>query len=85
MNHAIRTTRWRYIRYRDGSEELYDHQTDPLEWENLAGKAESQATLRQLRTFLPAVNVPDPPYRDRKQYWPGDPSPDDYSDYPTWQ
>ncbi|MFM7834555.1 MAG: sulfatase/phosphatase domain-containing protein, partial [Planctomycetaceae bacterium] len=35
-NHAVRTDRWRYIRYADGSEELYDHQTDPLEWTNLA-------------------------------------------------
>ena len=24
-NTAIRTERWRYIRYEDGSEELYDH------------------------------------------------------------
>ncbi|HIA19017.1 MAG TPA: iduronate-2-sulfatase, partial [Planctomycetaceae bacterium] len=25
-NHALRSERWRYIRYADGSEELYDHQ-----------------------------------------------------------
>ena len=31
-NHAVRDQRWRYIRYADGSEELYDHQTDPNEW-----------------------------------------------------
>jgi hypothetical protein len=36
-----------------------------------------------LRTLLPTVNVPDPPYLDRKQYWPGDPSPDDVSGYPA--
>ncbi|WP_182868265.1 hypothetical protein [Stieleria mannarensis] len=24
-NHAVRSDRWRYIRYADGSEELYDH------------------------------------------------------------
>lgn len=36
-NHAIRTDRWRYIRYRDGSEELYDHRNDPWELTNLAG------------------------------------------------
>jgi hypothetical protein len=83
MNHAIRTDRWRYIRYRDGSEELYDHQRDPKEWTNLAGDEEHSATLARLRTFLPAVNVPDPPYRDRKQYWPNDPTPNDVSDYPV--
>ncbi|MCU0613343.1 MAG: sulfatase, partial [Candidatus Eisenbacteria bacterium] len=31
-NHGIRTERWRYIRYADGSEELYDMQADPKEW-----------------------------------------------------
>ena len=30
-NHAVRTERWRYIRYADGAEELYDHDRDPLE------------------------------------------------------
>jgi iduronate 2-sulfatase len=30
----------RYIRYRDGGEELYDHATDELEFDNLAGKPE---------------------------------------------
>ena len=82
MNHAIRTGRWRYIRYRDGSEELYDHRTDSQEWKNVAGKAEFQEELRGLRKLLPVVNVPDPPYLDRKQYWPDDPSPDDVSDNP---
>jgi hypothetical protein len=82
MNHSIRTARWRYIRYRDGSEELYDHRTDSLEWKNVAGEAEFQEELRGLRKWLPVVNAPDPPYRDRKQYWPDDPSPDDVSDYP---
>lgn len=83
MNHAVRTARWRYIRYRDGSEELYDHKVDPHEWDNLAGDQQHRETLRQLRRHLPPVNVPDPPYRDRKQYWPRDPSPDDVSDYPS--
>jgi arylsulfatase A-like enzyme len=32
---TIRTRRWRYIRYSDGSEELYDHYRDPQEWYNL--------------------------------------------------
>lgn len=35
-NHTVRSERWRYIRYSDGSEELYDHQNDPNEWKNLA-------------------------------------------------
>ena len=28
-NHAVRSERWRYIRYADGSEELYDRRADP--------------------------------------------------------
>jgi arylsulfatase A-like enzyme len=39
-NHAVRNNRWRYIRYRDGTEELYDHTHDPMEWYNLAQFAE---------------------------------------------
>ena len=35
-NHSIRTDRWRYIRYNTGEEELYDHTTDPNEWNNVA-------------------------------------------------
>ena len=34
-NHSIRSERYRYIRYADGSEELYDHTTDSNEWNNL--------------------------------------------------
>lgn len=33
---AVRSQRYRYIRYSDGGEELYDHQADPGEWKNLA-------------------------------------------------
>ncbi|MDN3690435.1 sulfatase [Cyclobacterium jeungdonense] len=35
-NHSVRSDRWRYIRYADGSEELYDHEKDPHEHHNLA-------------------------------------------------
>jgi arylsulfatase A-like enzyme len=34
---SVRTKRWRYILYNNGSEELYDHDTDPYEWTNLSG------------------------------------------------
>ena len=35
-NYAVRDDQWRYIRYFDGGEELYDHSSDPQEWNNLA-------------------------------------------------
>src|SRR4051812_42144172 len=37
-NHAVRSEGWRYIRYANGDEELYDETNDPNEWTNLAGK-----------------------------------------------
>ena len=52
-NHAVRTDRWRYIRYADGTEELYDHDADPSEWDNLAGRPEHVEEVRRLKTFLP--------------------------------
>lgn len=33
---SYRTRDWRYIRYYDGSEELYHNSSDPYEWNNLA-------------------------------------------------
>lgn len=55
-NHAVQTSRWRYIRYRDGGEELYDHDSDPNEWANLAALSEHEATITELKTRLPKEN-----------------------------
>lgn len=52
-NHAVRTEQWRYIRYADGGEELYDHKADPLEWTNLASKPEYASTKAELAKWLP--------------------------------
>ena len=56
-NHALRDERWRYIRYADGGEELYDHAADPHEWTNLAGRPEHAATLARFRDLLPAADA----------------------------
>jgi arylsulfatase A-like enzyme len=55
-NHAVRTEQYRYIRYADGSEELYDRRVDPDEWTNLAGKKENAGILGELRKWLPKVD-----------------------------
>jgi len=52
-NKAVRTERWRYIRYKDRAEELYDEQKDPWEWTNLAGKLEYADDIAKLRPLLP--------------------------------
>jgi len=56
-NHAVRSKRWRYIRYSDGSEELYDHNSDPNEWHNLAQQPEHRQTIEELKTWLPHTNA----------------------------
>lgn len=60
-NHAIRTERWRYIRYEDGSEELYDHEADPQEWTNLASDSRWASIKAELAKHLPKTNAPDAP------------------------
>jgi arylsulfatase A-like enzyme len=60
QNHAVRTAKWRYIRYADGGEELYDEVKDPYEWTNLAGKAEFAGVKKELAKALPATNKPGP-------------------------
>lgn len=56
-NHAVRTRRWRYIRYADGSQELYDHDCDPNEWNNLAGHPTSTGTMRRLQEWMPTTEA----------------------------
>jgi len=64
-NHTVRTERWRYIRYADGGEELYDHQNDPLEWRNLAGQSRFDSVKAELAQWLPTENRP-PASKDAK-------------------
>ena len=57
-NHAVRSANWRYIKYQDGTEELYDHRNssdsrDPHEWTNLAGDPRFDDILEQHRAHLP--------------------------------
>jgi arylsulfatase A-like enzyme len=56
-NHAVRSRRWRYIRYVDGTEELYDHDNDPHEWTNLAANLEHAEVKAAHRKWLPKEEV----------------------------
>ena len=83
-NHSVCDTRWRYIRYADGGEELYDRLADPLELTNVLWGGEADPELRQqadrLATFLPANEEPLAPgsrarileKRDDGFYWQGE-------------
>ena len=48
QNHAVRDARYRYIRYANGDEELYDHDSDPMEYDNLA----ADTSLEEIKTRL---------------------------------
>jgi len=51
---SIRTGRYRFIQRATGQSELYDHQTDPAENNNLANDAAHQKTVTELRAALEA-------------------------------
>lgn len=58
-NHSITDGRHRYIRYRNGDEELYDHATDPHEWANLVRRPESVEIKAALAARLPVADAPE--------------------------
>lgn len=49
-NVSLRTERWRFIRYKEGAEELYDLQNDPHEWTNLIESSKHAEVVSQFRT-----------------------------------
>ena len=53
--YAVINRDWRYIRYGEDGEELYDLQADPNEWHNLAASPEHAARKAELRSFAPAT------------------------------
>ncbi len=67
-NHSVRSENWRYIRYHDGTEELYDHRVDEMEWKNLADDPGYRKVKDQLKKWLPEYDAPD----SERVIWPGD-------------
>lgn len=65
-NHAVCTERWRYIRYRDGGDELYDRRADPHEFRNLASMPEHASLKQELAKWMPQTcALPKP---ERKEF-----------------
>ncbi|MCS7316515.1 MAG: hypothetical protein RMI94_15385 [Bryobacterales bacterium] len=60
-NHSVRSERRRYIRHRDGTEELYDHLNDALEWHDLAAGPQYRTLKQELARWLPPLDAPDAP------------------------
>jgi arylsulfatase A-like enzyme len=53
--YAVINRDWRYIRYGEDGEELYDLRADPNEWNNLASQTGNKKVKRQLRETAPDV------------------------------
>ena len=75
-NFSVVSEKWRYIRYVDGAEELYDQVNDPHEWTNLASQKEE--VLKSMRKWLPKIDngpVADSSHRVLTYY----------QDVPVWE
>jgi arylsulfatase A-like enzyme len=53
-NVSLRSDQWRYIRYSDGSQELYDLRSDPNEWTNLVEDPTHHELLQSFQNQVPA-------------------------------
>ena len=75
-NYSIVSERWRYIRYVDGEEELYDIVNDPHEWDNIA--SQRPEVVSEMSKWLPKIdNGPVPGSRARVLTY--------YDNTPVWQ
>ena len=55
---SVRSNQYRYIRYIDGSEELYDLFNDPKEWDNLIGDPSFEPIRKRFSAELPTQLAP---------------------------
>jgi arylsulfatase A-like enzyme len=67
-NHAVLTPQLRYIRYRDGGEELYDRVADPDELRNLAADPKLTKLKHDLAGYMPKTSAPPKPERSRYDF-----------------
>ncbi len=60
-NHGIRSVRYRFIQYADGSREFYDLEQDPEEWRNLASDPAYAELIEEHAHWIPEVDLPPVP------------------------
>ena len=78
-NNSVRDEHWRYIRYVDGAEELYQQDKDPNEFDNLAGDPKFSSEMARLKKWIPQYQAPHVPqsaariliYKDGRPFWEG--------------
>ena len=51
-NISARINEWNFIQYIDGSEELYNHKTDPHEFKNIINIVENVAVVNELKSAV---------------------------------
>jgi len=61
--YAIINRNWRYIHYKDETEELYNVRQDPNEWYNLAGNSDYEKIKARLRAAAPTTFAKTGPSR----------------------
>jgi len=64
---AVRTETYRFIRYTDGTTELYDRGKDPNEWNNQTDNPEYAPAKATLAAYLPALEDMAKPVRNPKK------------------
>ncbi len=52
-SYSINTEEWNYIKYKDGSEELYNHKTDLKEFKNLAKDPKYASIMKDFQKYIP--------------------------------
>ena len=57
-NYTVRTRNWRYTRYYNGGDELYDHKKDSDEWTNQANNPKYADVKKRLFKMLPKSEAP---------------------------
>ncbi len=54
-SHALQANRYRYIRYPNGTDELYDHREDPNEWTNISDDPDHAEAKQRLAKRLARI------------------------------